>query len=50
MSSQDILDQARKLEPEERIQLVESLLSELDRADDAIDARWASEAEDRLAA
>ena len=43
-------DQARKLSPDERLELVDDLLASLDEADAAIDRLWAKEAEDRLAA
>jgi putative addiction module component (TIGR02574 family) len=43
-------DQARKLTPAERLELVDDLLASLDEADPAIDALWARECEDRLAA
>ncbi len=41
---------AKKLEPSERLELVEQLLDSLDAPDDAIDAKWAHEAEERLLA
>jgi len=43
-------DQARKLSPAERIELVDAILATLDEPDPAIDRLWAKEAEDRLAA
>jgi putative addiction module component (TIGR02574 family) len=43
-------EQARKLAPEERIELVEDLLSSLDPVDPEIDRLWAEEARDRLGA
>jgi len=44
-------EQARKLTPEERIELVEDLLGSLDpTTDPEIDRLWAEEAKDRLAA
>ena len=43
-------EQARKLTPEERIELVEDLLGSLDPTDPEIDRLWAEEAKDRLAA
>lgn len=43
-------EQARKLTPEERIELVEDLLGSLDPVDPEIDRLWAEEARDRLAA
>jgi putative addiction module component (TIGR02574 family) len=41
-------EQARKLTPEERIELVEDLLGSLDPIDPEIDRLWAEEARDRL--
>lgn len=45
-----LIAQATQLTPEEQIQLVERILNSLDRPDVALDALWASEANDRLAA
>ena len=42
--------QAVKLPPEERMEVVERILDSLDEPDPALDALWAKEAEDRLAA
>ena len=42
--------QARKLSADERIELVDDILTSLDEPDPAIDRLWAKEAEDRLAA
>ena len=42
--------QARSLSPDERLELVDDLLASLDEGDAKIDALWAREAEDRLAA
>jgi putative addiction module component (TIGR02574 family) len=42
--------EARKLSPAERIRLVDEILSSLDQADPSLDAKWAAEAEDRIAA
>ena len=42
--------QARKLSTAERLELVDDLLTSLDEADPNIDALWAKEAADRLAA
>lgn len=50
MSTDELLKRAEALPPAEKLELVEALLSELDRPDDSIDAAWAAEAEDRLAA
>ena len=46
----DLLTAARKLAPVEQLDLVEQLLDELDKPDEAIDALWLREAQDRLAA
>ena len=50
ISSEQILQDALALPAVERASIAESLLSSLDRPDPAIDALWAREAEDRLAA
>jgi Putative addiction module component len=42
--------QARQLNPGDRIALVDDLLDSLDRVDPTIDRLWASEAAERLAA
>ena len=42
--------QARKLSPEDRIELVDDILTSLDEPDPNIDRLWAKEAEERLAA
>ena len=42
--------EARKLSPEERVKLVEDVLSSLDPIDPEIDRLWAEEVRDRLAA
>ena len=42
--------QAAKLPPEERMEVVERILDSLDEPDAALDALWAKEADDRLAA
>jgi putative addiction module component (TIGR02574 family) len=42
--------QATKLPPEERMEVVERILDSLDQPDAALDALWAKEADDRLAA
>lgn len=42
--------EARKLSPNERLELVDDLLASLNEDAPDIDARWAKEAEDRLAA
>jgi putative addiction module component (TIGR02574 family) len=42
--------EGRKLPPPERAELIDDLISSLDEPDARIDALWAAEAEDRLAA
>ena len=42
--------QAVQLPPEERVALVERILHSLDEPDASLDALWAKEADDRLAA
>ncbi|TAH12600.1 MAG: addiction module protein [Curvibacter sp.] len=42
--------QVAKLPPEERMEVVERILDSLDQPDAALDALWAKEADDRLAA
>ena len=50
MSTEELLEQAKTLPPAEQLELVEALLNELNRSDQDIDAAWAAEAQDRLAA
>ena len=50
MSSKEILQQALKLKPRERVSVVEGLLKSLDEPDSKIDDIWAEEAEKRLKA
>ena len=52
MTSQakELMALATALTPDERITLVEEILSSLDQPDEAMDRLWAKEAEDRLAA
>jgi putative addiction module component (TIGR02574 family) len=50
MSSKEILQQALKLKPRERLSVVEGLLKSLDEPDSTIDDIWAEEAEKRLKA
>jgi putative addiction module component (TIGR02574 family) len=50
MSTEGLLKQAKALAPAQKLELVEALLNELDRTDDRVDATWAVEAADRLAA
>jgi putative addiction module component (TIGR02574 family) len=42
--------QAAQLPPAERMEVVERILDSLDKPDAALDAMWAQEADDRLAA
>jgi putative addiction module component (TIGR02574 family) len=42
--------QVAKLRPEERMEVVERVLDSLDEPDATLDALWATEADDRLAA
>jgi putative addiction module component (TIGR02574 family) len=50
MGSQEILEQALRLKPDERFSLVEGLLRSLDQPDQQLDVIWADEAEKRLKA
>lgn len=50
MNSKNVLLEALKLSPEEKILLVDGILRSLDEPDLEIDAIWADEAEKRLAA
>lgn len=50
MGTRELLEQARKLDPAERLELVDAVLQSLDRPDPAIDRIWLEEAERRLAA
>lgn len=50
MSTDELLKQAKALAPAQKLELVEALLNDLDRPDDAMDAAWAAEAEERLSA
>ncbi|MHB8948273.1 MAG: addiction module protein [Rhodoferax sp.] len=43
-------EQAAQLPPVERMALVEQILDSLDEPDPSVDALWAQEADDRLAA
>ena len=45
-----LIAQATQLTQEERIQVVERILNSLDQPDAALEALWASEANERLAA
>ena len=48
--TRQVLQEALALPATERAALVQELLSSLDRPDSRIDALWAKEAEDRIAA
>ena len=48
LESQNILDRALKLSDTDRAPLIERLLASLDITDEAIDALWESEAEQRV--
>jgi putative addiction module component (TIGR02574 family) len=50
MSSKEILDQALKLQPAEKLILIDGLIKSLDQPDSSIDELWAEEAERRLMA
>lgn len=45
-----LTDEARKLSPEERIELIDEVLSTLGGSDPVIERAWAAEAKDRLEA
>ena len=45
-----LTDEATKLSPAERAELVEGILQSLDTTDPRLDQLWADEAKDRLAA
>ena len=49
-AAKQIADQAKRLSPEERLELVDDLLASLDEGDPSTEALWAREASDRLAA
>lgn len=49
-SAKALIEQAVQLPPVERMALVEHILDSLDEPDPAMDALWAQEADDRLAA
>jgi putative addiction module component (TIGR02574 family) len=50
MSTKELLNEAMKLKPEERLTLVEGLIKSLDEPDKKLDEIWAEEAEKRLKA
>ncbi|MCW2305767.1 addiction module protein [Rhodobium gokarnense] len=45
-----LVDAAKELSPEERVELVEGVLESLDATDPRLDALWAEESNDRLTA
>ena len=50
MGTKEILENALKLKPQERLELADLLLESLDRPDRAIEEIWAEEAQRRLEA
>ena len=50
VTSENIIKQTSQLSANEKIELIDALLATVDKPDAAIDALWAKEAEDRLAA
>jgi len=50
MSGKDVLEQAMRLQSDERFMVVEGLIRSLDEPDSSLDAIWANEAERRLEA
>jgi len=50
MRSKELLKEALKLEPEERVAVVQGLLESLEPPDEGLDALWAEEASRRLKA
>jgi len=48
--TRDIIDRVMELSDIEKARLVDQLLSSLDKPDEAIDALWREEAEDRIQA
>ena len=50
MSGKEILKQALRLKPDERVMVVEGLIKSLDEPDRSLDAIWAEEAGKRLKA
>lgn len=50
MGTRELLEQALKLDPTERLDLVDRVLHSLDRPDPVIDQIWIEEAERRLTA
>jgi len=50
MTTAEILESARKLALDEQLSLIDSLFDMLDQPDPVVQAAWATEAQDRLAA
>ena len=50
MTTAEILDSARKLTLDQQLGLIDSLFDMLDQPDPVVQAAWAKEAQDRLAA
>ncbi len=50
MNTKELLEQALKLKPQERLILVEGLIKSLDEPDKKLDELWAEEVEKRLKA
>ena len=50
MTTAEILESARNLSADEQLHLIDSLFDMLDQPDPAIQAAWAVESQDRLAA
>ena len=48
MTTDSILKEALTLKPSEKAQLIDKLISTLDKPDSEIDALWSKEAEDRI--
>jgi len=48
--TQEILNRALELPPADKARIANELLASLDQADEAIDAVWRKEVEDRIAA
>jgi len=47
-TAKDILKEAIRLEPTEKVKLVDQLITSLDKPDKELDKLWAEEAESRL--
>ena len=46
--TENVIKQALRLKPSEKAQLIDKLISSLDKSDKEIDELWAKEAEDRI--